>query len=120
MVSYINNTHLEDLFTDVESRADPDTRLAALRSLESEFVRLTIATLEHVAFDLAERGWTTPQIAHELGVARAHIPRMIGAYAKRSGLLAPLRFERDYGNAVDISRLVNHRLRSTEAPAHPE
>ncbi len=118
MSSYFNRTVLADLFVDVESKPGTEDRLAAIRRLENEFADLAAQSLERIAYDLAVRGWTVAQIAHEIKVSRDYIPRMAGRYAARTGSLSPFATTRDYTGAVDISSLVSRaaRRRATDPP----
>ncbi len=114
MTSYFNRTVLGDLFSDVELKPGTEDRLAAIRRLEDEFAALAAESLERIAYDLATRGWTVAQIAHEIKVSRDYIPRMAGRYAARSGLLSPFATTRSYEGAVDISRLVSRAIREVD------
>lgn len=80
--------------------------MASIKALRAEFVALTVTSLERVCYDLAERGWTAPQIADEIGVSRDIVARLAGAYAQRAGLLSPFPSTRRYDNALDISKMV--------------
>jgi hypothetical protein len=119
MRSYFNSTALADLFTDVEMKPVTEDRLAAIHRLEAEFADLAAASLERVAYDLAVRGWTVAQIAHEIKVSRDYIPRMAGRYAARTGVLSPYATTRDYSGAVDISAMVSKAARSRAQSSPP-
>jgi hypothetical protein len=120
MTSYFNRTVLGDLFSDVELKPGTEDRLAAIRRLEDEFAGLAAESLERIAYDLATRGWTVAQIAHEIRVGRDYIPRMAGRYAARRGLLSPFATTRSYEGAVDISRLVSRAIREAGPEGAPQ
>lgn len=111
MPAYINHSLLEDLFADVEVKMDPDDRLAMIRQLTDVFVGLSVTSLERIAYERSQDGWTAPQIANDIGVSRLYIPAMIAAHAARTGLPVLRRKARSYDHAVDISRLVSREAR---------
>lgn len=92
-----------------------EDRIQALTTLRQEFVDWTIQSLERLAYDLGEQGWTARQIADELEVPRTSVAKMAGAYAARTGRLSPFPTTRSYSGAVDISRLVSRELRDRES-----
>lgn len=107
MGAYVNVSLLDELFASVEERVLPTDRLDMIRRYQNEFVDRAVTSLERVAYDLAEDGWTARQIAHEIGVSRNYIPAMAAAHAGRTGRLSPFRSTRAYDHAVDISGLVS-------------
>lgn len=120
MAAYFNNTLLGDLFADVEMKVGTEDRLAAINRLQDDFADLAARSLERIAYDLAVRGWTVAQIAHEIKVSRDYIPRMAGRYAARTGLLSPYATTRDYTGAVDISAKVSRAARERATAPHQE
>ena len=120
MNSYVNSRPLVELFAGVENAPSVDSRIAAIRALQEEFVRLAVTSLERVAYDLAEKGWTARQIADEIGVSRTYIAKMAGAYAAREGRLSPFPTPRRYDHAVDISALVGAEARRRSSQPLPD
>ena len=112
MGTYVNDRVLADLFADVEMKRSVDDRIRAIASLTEQFVSLTTDSLERIAFELADDGWTIRQIADEINVNRDRVMRMIRAYAHRTGRICPIPAgRRSLDNAVDISRLVSKEAR---------
>lgn len=116
MSSYVNSRALNDLFADVEMKPDVTDRIDAIRAIEAYVAGLIATSLERIAYDLNQQGWTINQIADELGIGRAHIPKMATAYAERQGKLSPFPRYRSYANARDIRRQVIAHYQEEAAP----
>ena len=116
MWSYVNHQAMNEIFVPLEVETDPAVRATLIDSIESEFASRILKEYERTCYQLKIKGWSTGQIADELGVSERKVKTFIRLHAERIGEHNPLARREPATNVIDITHLVQRSRHPAASP----
>ena len=122
MRAYVNHQAMGDLFRPIEHEPNPIQRAMSLKTLVNELASHVYDLAKATCYDLKASGWSTGQIADEIGLSERAVKRVISEYAEDKGIRNPLKQVYGFPKEIDVSYLVSRAAavrRRSEETSHP-